>query len=205
MKMLLSNGITARNACGNTTSPRIWRNGRPIERAASISPSGNGVDARAQRFAHERRRVDGERDDREHEEREADVEPGQAEDREHEHQRERRVAHDVHVCRSRPPKGRDRAHAHDAEDGSEDERQHAGRRSRAAPSARSPRGSARVGRTRTPRPRPTVAVDRVRARATSINSDRPPAARAPRNRSRRAWRRTLPSTCRPRRTPRGCR
>ena len=39
MKMLLSNGITARKACGSTTRPRTWRNGRPIERAASISPS----------------------------------------------------------------------------------------------------------------------------------------------------------------------
>ncbi len=38
MKMLLSSGTTARNACGSTTSPRTWRNGRPIDRAASISP-----------------------------------------------------------------------------------------------------------------------------------------------------------------------
>ena len=81
MKMLLSNGITARNAWGSTTSAEHLAE-RQADRPGRLDlTAGDRVDARPQRLAHERRRVDGERDDREDEEREADVEPGQAEDR----------------------------------------------------------------------------------------------------------------------------
>ena len=132
ISMLPSGAMAPRNACGSTTWRSVWLKVRPIERAASAWPVRHGVDAAAQRLAHERRVVDRQAEDGQAEvvvdqegrrvlvgQAKAEVDE-QADVAEHDDQRQRGVAEDVDVARAERTAGSGTGRdPHDGHDGAD--------------------------------------------------------------------------------------